>query len=480
MKKLNILLAGALALAMTACDDDTTYGIPQVNEEQPLVSADGVTCGLASGFENATALNLNDYVDAQIPVIDVAKTVIAPEANLPKDTKIEYELAISTSADLAGYQTIKMAADGSVSANDWEAVCQSYWKRDPNPGTMYVGVMLFATDANENTGLTQSARLGDADTFLHRKTLEVTPLDLKVCELNYYLLLNATTASEGIRMERKSDKHPYDDPTFTLQFTAPTAPAYWAIAGQGAYDADASVYECYGASGTNDTALEGTLSNEDGTQGMLTKAGTYVITVNMETLAYTIVAAYEELYTPGPLNGWNASAPEYTLRTKDFESYAGLVKVEDMFKLSRPDWSPNWGLDAWSGDAKTSGTLKNDGGNIEVASGLYCVNANIKALTFSLYEVTEIGLIGDFNGWGSSLNLTPNADKSVWTGEVTFTGANGYLFRFNNDWAHKIGCNTDGTTLLVDGENLTAPGAGTYTVTLDIKSSPMTVTFTAK
>ena len=182
------------------------------------------------------------------------------------------------------------------------------------------------------------------------------------------------------------------------------------------------------------------------------------------------------LYTPGGSNGWNqlASQPLFCYDAKHFSGYAVL---DGEFKFST---EPNWdGTNYGAGEEE--GTLSTDGGNIEVPEmGLYWCTATLdpEKPTYSLYHVTTIGVIGDATpqGWNASTALTSD-DYLVWKGEVTF-GAGEFKFRANDAWDVNLGGSL--SDLSQGGDNIPAPEAGTYVVTLDLGKIPYSCTLVKK
>lgn len=132
------------------------------------------------------------------------------------------------------------------------------------------------------------------------------------------------------------------------------------------------------------------------------------------------------------------------------------------------------------GDGGAEGKLSEDGGagNLTVAeTGLYWFNANLPSLEYTATKINTIGLIGDATpkGWDASTALTPSENGLVWTGTVTMAGTGEYKFRANDDWAVNLGGSAD--DLQPNASNIATPGAGTYTVTLDLRTLPYKVTF---
>lgn len=164
--------------------------------------------------------------------------------------------------------------------------------------------------------------------------------------------------------------------------------------------------------------------------------------------------------------------------TDNYIDYSGYINVVGEFKFtSAPDWAhTNYGY-------ASDGKLSTDGnaGNIKVTQdGLYWVNANISALTYSIEYVSTYGLIGDATegGWDASTPLTPSADFLTWTGTVNLKGEGKFKFRANDGWDINLGGDLEFLTL--GGDDIATPGAGTYDVTLNLGTYPYSATLTSK
>ena len=164
----------------------------------------------------------------------------------------------------------------------------------------------------------------------------------------------------------------------------------------------------------------------------------------------------------------------YTDNYVDYYRYAYLEAGG--FKFSNaPDWKhTNYGVGA------AEGTLSTTGGNISpAATGLYWCSVNTAALTYTLYEISTIGVIGDATsgGWDVSSPLTAtDAMKLVWEGDVTLK--NGTMkFRANDAWDANLGGSLD--DLRQNGSDI-AVKEGTYHVVLDLRGLPYKATLTAK
>jgi hypothetical protein len=198
-----------------------------------------------------------------------------------------------------------------------------------------------------------------------------------------------------------------------------------------------------------------------------TSAGTYDITFNRNTGAYsfTLVATnYDNIGLIGNFNSWAASVPmvtpdgnTYTL--SDYYFSAGGLK----FRLN-DSWSTNWG-----GTSFPSGDAVVNGDNIPTTSGYYTVTF-VNNTTPKTYNFTQstVSIIGDAaSGWSTDVPMTST------DGGVTFTLNNYSLnngplkFRVNNSWVLNYGgtYGASGTAVL-NGGNFNVP-AGSYNITFN-------------
>ncbi|MDE6379087.1 MAG: hypothetical protein K2L11_01335, partial [Muribaculaceae bacterium] len=89
--------------------------------------------------------------------------------------------------------------------------------------------------------------------------------------------------------------------------------------------------------------------------------------------------------------------------------------------------------------------------------------------TVKLTPIKSIGIIGDFNGWGGDVEMTPEPGFSVWKAENVDLGGGSWKFRMNNDWALNLGGDSL-DNLTQDGPNI--PDGGVHTVIIDFNTLP--------
>lgn len=451
------------------------------------MSANGVSVDFGSAIAG-NDLDLNKFVTksgetvkyGQIPVIELVSA-----EDLPEGANVSFEMQLASKADYSDAVTIPVE-NGAVSAQVWDETFRSQLGRSPKAKDQYVR---FASYISYNG---QLMRVGTTDTWFAAKKLSVTPVPMDfVIEQNYYLIGTVT----GWELNKNypfshTDADVYDDPNFTItvKISEDQAAAgwWWKIAPESTMSGEKLNWlPCCGPAVNGDEALEGTMMQgytENGKEieaqaGCIKQAGTYMLTINMEDMTYSF-KKMEYLYTPGNSNGWSQEASQVLTYNAEKGIYMGYAHLNGEFKFSnQPDWN---GTNYGSSD--TEGALSTDGGagNLNAAvDGLYWLEVNVKELTYKATLITSFGAIGDMNGWGAQEPFTASEDFLVWTGDVTFPEAGkGWKFRANDNWDINLG--GEPSNLVWNGADIPAPGAGTYTVKVDLSKVPYTCSWVAK
>ena len=222
------------------------------------------------------------------------------------------------------------------------------------------------------------------------------------------------------------------------------------------------------ANGTLEARVRSTVSSKVDT--------TYSNKLTITVKPYLVIINYPSLWVPGDYQGWNpGTAPKISSQFANGQ-YEGFINMPSggtyQFKLtSDPDWGhTNYGYaTGTTTGSDASGTISTSGsaGNLYTPTfGYYRVKANVPALTWSVTKTTW-GLIGDFNGWSTDVNMTYNATTQVWTGTISPTSAGGFKFRANAGWTINFGDNGANGSLEYDGANLSIT-PGSHTITLDL------------
>lgn len=497
MKKLSIYLLGALAMAFSACDDGPETAPIQANPQLPVLegsNVNGAAAGvLAAGGETVTLENYKNEPNVQV-------LTVTEVTDLPEGAKMSYEFELGKNEGFDPMETmpVTMSEDGNgyVDANSWSAAHVLLFGKSPKVKDAFYRIAAYATI----DGI--KYRIGGPDYYVAQGTVKETCMDQGfVIYDTYYLisdLCNWKLTPELIAPYKfkHSAADVYEDPVFTIVFET-TGDTYWKIASQEAIDLANTTGDWGKFIGTKtdgDEALEGILTDVDAQSGKIVGEGTWRLTVNMETMEYSIekLLAPEYLSTPGGSNSWNKAASNWlglvkkTVNDVEVSYNMGAAVLDGIFKLYAGD------TDTWDnaktygakkeGDAIVPGELEKPGSDIPVdAAGLYWVKVNTAELTYVLTPITTVGIVGGSYGWDAGLAMTPSEDFRTWTADVTFDANTNWKFKFNGDpsWEMNYGADT-GNQLKVDGADIWATEAGDYTITISFAGNYPTYTMTKK
>jgi hypothetical protein len=222
--------------------------------------------------------------------------------------------------------------------------------------------------------------------------------------------------------------------------------------------------------------------------------GSYQITVNLNTLSYTILPYSWGIIGPATPSGWDADTDMvYNYTTQKWE-YTGLLAAGALkFRLNNT-WTINYGTESGNSGEIENGEvyLDNPGAHTIIEAGFYkvsfSVNPNEPAI--AIYSVSKVayswGIIGDATpgGWDADTDITYDFASSNWK----FTGnlvPGALKFRLNNEWTVNYGTEDGNSGNIVSGTMyLDNPGAhsiieaGNYEVTFSVgPNNPSTATY---
>ena len=212
------------------------------------------------------------------------------------------------------------------------------------------------------------------------------------------------------------------------------------------------------------------------------KVGEYAkVYSNAVTVSATATAAekeYAKLYVVGSYNGWSHDKNQYLF---DFAGedrvYQGMIDfgadhASNEFKITAGAWgndehSMNGAHDA---ESKTIALVAGGGDNINVyqAKRFYHLTFD-RALTLTAdFSFDQIGVIGDFNGWGGDVVMEFNAEKQRFYADVEFPADGGFKFRADAGW--DVNWGSTGSGVLDSGDNIPVT-AGNYRVYLNMNNA---------
>lgn len=433
-------MLGVFGILAASCEKDLEPALPQVNPQGPIVSIEDVVSVPAGVLASSGALNLNDYNTPNAQILVMGK----PDTNnLPEGSAISYKIEFSNSESFEKSRTVDAAkgetADTEnnyyVSAEEWNDAHLYLFGKSPKVKEMHYRVLAYL-DLDGGNYLIGNKQ----NPYVMSGIIDETCIDSGfVIEDAYYFLGNATTwdlpEATPFAFYHNPDVSPYDDPVFTYTVNvkqevldANGGGCYWKIAPQSAVDSNdwATVL---GPEIDGDTSESGMLTTDNPGAGKIIEAGRYEITINMETMAYTVRHLANVVYIVGQPNGWNIDNDALYLSETANESniYSGVLKVEAgqfMFRFYRQlgDWGKgsigSQNEDASLDIAFTDGVFEGDifqggvnctegkgnwnvpdweGGAVEIT-----VDLNTNKITMKETSVNSgIYLRGGMNGWGA-------------------------------------------------------------------------------
>lgn len=502
MKKLSILMLGLLGMMSASCDDAPEAPKPQENPQEPIFAVGDITSATDGVLASATVLDLESYREKSgIPVMKAPET-----KNLPEGAVVSYKVQLCAAQDFSGkIMTLdtKVADDGAYTVDpfEWDAAHVALFGKSPKVKTAYYRVPVYVVLDGSNYRY-------DSDSYYAASgTIEETCMDQGfVIENAYYFIGNLTdwALATTYPFVHQSDKDVYDDPVFVATFKVPQAVldangggCYWKIAPQSAIDSQEWT-TVVGPETDGDTSLKGKLTDNNPQAGKITEAGNYKMTINMESMEYTIekLLRPEYLYTPGGANGWNqenSAWMQYDNKNEKSKGYYGLFPVTDAgFKVSlEKKWNNATDYGAETEDPADEGTfvLGEGAKNIHPAApGMYWMSVQYDdeqgiLKTYKMTAITRVGIIGSFaaSGWGSDVAMSANDDMTVWTAEVELAKNNEWKVRFNNGWDISLGGEKNNMDhAILDGDNYKVAEDGTYVITLTVQPGIPTITCVKK
>ena len=476
MKKIAFLsiLAG---LFMVGCTEMAQPADPQQNAQEELVTITGAVTATA-----VPTIDLAKVEGDSVKVVNVTAEITAPEG-----TELKYYLTLNETVEY------EVPADTAIvlPVAELQAVVEEIHGKRPVERKISAVVTVAAV-------VRGSAVLYKSEKF----DLVVIP-SAPFISSAYYLIGGMNDWDSEKAKDFKfihSGKDVYEDPVFTIAFTAGDE-CWWKIVPQSNYDAgDAWAKGSTGVVGVavnGDEALEGKLSTSDDEIGagvIKAGAGMYKMTINMMDYTYAIEKLPDSIteiyFIDGAIIGWDhskaANIAMYPSSPTSW-SYTGAFGASPEFKIfpgsaldlenNNHDWSKAYGAE--SSDPAAAGKLKVDGGNIKLATSDLC--------TFTIDLVTEewtavvlenqeqktykyVSLMGNFCGWDAAKELDlEQVTPHNWVKKGAVIAADGgIMFRADHDWGTKWcdGVNLDENaygTLATGGADNTL-SAGTYDV----------------
>lgn len=145
------------------------------------------------------------------------------------------------------------------------------------------------------------------------------------------------------------------------------------------------------------------------------------------------------LYVPGNAQGWSPSTAGAIEAPYLDGKYTGYIYVDGGFKFTNArNWDEgDYGYDFFDQDVFSASS---DGNLVADEGGVYYIELNLSAKTLKATKVEQMGIVGDFNGWGNDVLMTWNAANCCYEATDVEVNRNGWKFRVNYDWGINLGC----------------------------------------
>jgi len=473
MKKILFLSILAAGFAFSACEDlETNHGTPQENPAEEIFEAGSMS--VAAAPEASAAIDLASYSDNNklVPVGTVTVGQDWPEA-----------YGFGAVMRVNGKGEIPVTVEGNTllaSPEELYSVIYNEITKNPEPQTVNLSYAMYGVNGSAKV------RIGEPSTYYGNYDVTVLPYAPEhIIAPEYYFVFSEDgenwNQNNAIKLNHSSTNQ-YDDPIFSIAYDFPQTIIgnFWKIVAGSELNSIAT--SGYGVSEDDLANEEGSLIATDYTPGMFFLSGQCLLTFDMMNLSYNFKIAIPNFWTPGAANGWGFPRPSLT--TNDYVNYYGYIELGNEFKFSPTNaWNGDFGcadgVKYENVDGYLIGKGKAEGStNISVSEpGFYYITLNYPTRDLTLYQVKKLGIIGAFNNWGATAELTPNADYTVWTATMDLT-AGEFKFRGNDNWDINLG--SDLNDLQPNGGNLSIPADGTYTITLNLGSFPYTATLVKK
>lgn len=405
--------------------------------------------------EDFTVLNSNATTTVSLSASDVVLEKDNAGQNVLTVTWTEPEYGFDAGAD---YQVVLTAANGSKTVSVGNSLSKTFETVELNKILLGLG---FEAGASSSVSVQVKAILSD-----------YKQLSSNASDFNATVYVDKLDLSTEWGVVGSATPNSWDGPDMPFYTTsgANVLAAYVTLAdGEIKFRSNNSWDVNYG-----DTGLDGVL--DAGGDNIPVTAGTYKITFNTSTLAYTI-EAYSWGIVGSAYNDWGATPDaqlEYDPYTNQWRAIVTLLNGEMKIRSNNA-----WGNDY--GDAGLDGVLDRDpDNNISVTAGNYLVTVDFNTFQYSIEPINIWGLVGSAvpNGWdGPNPRLSLDfSQEDVWYIHNITLSDGEFKFRTNDSWDVNYGDTGLDGVLESGGDNIPVT-AGTYNITLEF-SNPSSPTYT--
>lgn len=485
-KNISWLGLGLFAVvALASCDKiEDSLAQPITNPQEPIFNSATIT------YNAVSAINASNPEAGEVQVATYTAE------GLPEGFTVGGTLELSPYEDFSKMIEAPLSSDGTALYADVATIAAQYtdnFTKSPEVVNLYGRTILTASKG------TDKVRLGSLDTFYGVGQYSFTPAaPSEVIAPVYYIVMGDGSAWDfngAVEMEH-GGANQYDDPNFGVVVKElPAAGDKWIVMSDESYAKAKGAGSLAGVeylvpvydrtdAGTNYGALEKESSGQLNASALPSLAVPSLVAINAQKKTYTTMIAVEAYYATG--DGWASWGGHWMpLTTTNYSDYYGFLNLGTEFKFApQAGWGGDFGAATApeatenNGVYTYTGVCHDAGDNIKIGTpGLYFAFLNGVTWDYNLQQIVSWGIIGDFNGWGGDVEMTPSDDLYTWTAELTVEDGQGWKFRANGDWAINLGGKPD--ELWNNGDNISLE-AGTYTITLDLTTYPSTFTAVKK
>ena len=431
--------------ALTACTDDYKdwAQIPTTPQPETVAFGDG-------SVTEMSVIDLNTVTDENVQVCSIKAPTASDAAYTPY-----YTITI-------GDETYTIDASGTMSAAELQTIVADNFGRRPVQREIEATVSMWLSNGKTAVKTATSAPF----------KIRVIPQAPEV-EQAYYVTgsINGWDNTNTSYKLTNDGSDPYENPTFTCRIPAPEdgSNVEFKMTPESGLGGDWS--GCLAAG-----SAAGTFVYNNGGGNLVIEAVEgakfYDLTFNMMELTWSYKAVKFDkpfVYFIGATDGWANPDQKLALQDENDGVYTGYIYVADpngwgiefKFQQVAGDWGDDSQLNSNNLNEITGGFAKG-GDNIVAADGegVYYVTLNLAQKSLNGMKITNMNLVGDFNGW----NASDDAQQMTWDAEnycSVIKGAgvtsNGWKFTTNNSWDVNLGGTID--NLVANGDNLSVVGS---------------------
>lgn len=473
MKFKSYLLLGFAAVAFAACNEDFDDWTQQTANEQPET--------VSFGGGSVSEVSLIDF--AAIPdnqdSVKICNITAPTSTYTVTENKYTIKLTGTKKDGTQVHQTLDIDSEGRVLYKDFVTFVESVFGKNPNNTNVMDGEVTAYTGDGKTAVKSVLAVSGTFNVKVKVKAPFIDPA-------GYYIVGNV----DGWQCKKIVEYHlvnnggdVYENPVFTL--TIPNDPVKFKdittfeikLIPEAAFAPDGSIANWSIAlsalPGVSEPSYKGNFAWDNSGDNIRFKADAnavfYTFTFNLLEGTYEVTALSFNpfVFYIGATDGWSNAEQRLAL-TDDSGIYTGYLYCADPngwgneFKFQKV--AGDWGTEINSGHLTggITGDFADGGGNIKATAGegIYYVTLNMGNMSLNAVRITNMNLVGQFNGW----NPSDDAQQMTWNAtdfcyEITGAGvtADGWKFTANNAWSvANLGGSID--NLVYDGGNLSAVG----------------------